>query len=586
MLAKRERAALGIVLAVAAVLRLMYLLEARTQPDFFHPGLDAAYHDYWARGLAFGAWSPPEGRPDPQIRSSPYFRPPGYPFLLAAAYKFTGGSYTLARLLQMALGLFNIWLAYRCARLWLNPAIALVVASLCAIYWGFIFYEAEFLDPTPLITLGWLALYAISRSKESGKMRWSWLTGLGIGLAAVFRPNYLVFLPVAAAWLAYSANSFPRWRLKPALAAITGALVVIAPVTMRNYLVARDFVLISSNGGINLLLGQDPDAAVNHASLITGDWSCFDYPSIVARASQAVGRPLKASEASRWYATLAVQRMRLQTKATLRLTFLKALLFWGPLDVSNNKIEELDRAASWVLRWLPIRFAFILGWAVPGTFAIWRSSKKGVALLIWSFVLSLFVSYLPFIAAGQYRVPLTPMIMTLSAAGLVEVWNSARKGDRRGAVIWAVAGLVCWSIASINFGRYRLSEARWHLLRGAAYERAKDFRQAEVQYRKAAETLVAGRRALGILLAKQERYAEAIPWFEAVLAEQPDSVEAMFHLGLALALGQRVAEAIPYFEEVLRRDPHHEAARQNLAIAYRLTGRTMESPSKPIEPSP
>jgi hypothetical protein len=89
----RAHHGLWLILALAAVVRLLYFLDIRPQPDFRHPGLDAGYHDYWARGLAFNQWTPPHGQPDPLIRTQPYFRPPGYPYFLAGVYRITGGGW-------------------------------------------------------------------------------------------------------------------------------------------------------------------------------------------------------------------------------------------------------------------------------------------------------------------------------------------------------------------------------------------------------------------------------------------------------------------------------------------------------------
>ncbi|MHC4610925.1 MAG: hypothetical protein ACYS7M_11330, partial [Planctomycetota bacterium] len=84
-----ETAALGVILLVALLLRCSYLGELVDAPDFSHPIIDAAFHDYWARGLATGDWTPPDETPDPQISTSPYFRPPGYPLFLALVYLLT-----------------------------------------------------------------------------------------------------------------------------------------------------------------------------------------------------------------------------------------------------------------------------------------------------------------------------------------------------------------------------------------------------------------------------------------------------------------------------------------------------------------
>src|SRR5262245_13957330 len=103
---------LAAILLVGPVLRAPYLRRIVHLPDFQSPLADPAFHDYWARGLWSGEWAPPVGESDPRIRETPFQRPPGYPYFLAGVYALTGGSYTGARVVQMAWGLLNVILAF------------------------------------------------------------------------------------------------------------------------------------------------------------------------------------------------------------------------------------------------------------------------------------------------------------------------------------------------------------------------------------------------------------------------------------------------------------------------------------------
>ena len=104
------------ILVVGAGLRIAYLGEVRQLPDFRHPAVDAAFHDYWARGIAFGEWEPGERFDDPGVRTSPYFRPPGYAYFLAAIYAVGGNGYVTPRVVQAVLGLGSALLGFLFAR--------------------------------------------------------------------------------------------------------------------------------------------------------------------------------------------------------------------------------------------------------------------------------------------------------------------------------------------------------------------------------------------------------------------------------------------------------------------------------------
>lgn len=572
-----------LILAIAATLRTFYLFEIATLPEFNHPGLDAGYHDYWARGLAFGQWTPPEGQHDPELNRHPYFRPPGYPYFLALVYGLTGGHPAGIRVVQLLLGLVNVILAFLFVRRWGGLTAALVAAFISATYWTCIYYEGELLEPALLLTLTWCCFLTLGAWLRQPALPMAAWAGVTLGLFALCRPNALLFIPVAAAWLLIAARStgLPgKKALLHALALGAAAALCIAPAAIRNWIVARDLVLISSNGGINLLMGQDAEAVANHASAETGAWNCFDYPRMIDQLSRETGRPLKASDASRHYTELAWERMLRNPRATLQLLQLKTLLFWGPREVSNNKIEELDRLHSRILRHLPIQFPWLVGTAACGLLLAFRRSRTepqqtALLILLVLFAWVYFLSFLPFIAAGQYRMPVLPVLTVFASCFIAEVVRLLQNRQPARAIGWLAGATLLCAAFSLNPTGYQVQPAKWHLARAIATERGGDFAAAEVEYRETirlAPGLDIAHLRLGALLAREERVKEAIPFFRTALALHPGDPEAAFNLGLALAISGNLKEAIPLLEMVVEQQPAHADAHQNLANAYQLSG--------------
>jgi len=106
------------ILALGLALRLTYLSSNVHAPDFNSPVLDPQLNDYWARALVTGDWTPPPHAEDPEIRTTPYGRPPGYPWLLAVMYWISDGSYLVPRLVQVCIGLVNILLVFLLKTFW------------------------------------------------------------------------------------------------------------------------------------------------------------------------------------------------------------------------------------------------------------------------------------------------------------------------------------------------------------------------------------------------------------------------------------------------------------------------------------
>ncbi len=164
----RVLVALLVILALGGALRGLYLAEFSKTPDFRVPFADADFHNYWARALAFGNWTPPAYEVDPHIREIPYFRPPGYAYFLAAVYKLTGPGYFGPRVFQMALGLLNAFLAFLLARRFFGNLAGLVLAGLMATFWPFIYTETDFEEPVVSV---FLLLAARARPHAVGRSR-------------------------------------------------------------------------------------------------------------------------------------------------------------------------------------------------------------------------------------------------------------------------------------------------------------------------------------------------------------------------------------------------------------------------------
>lgn len=583
--AMQKAGALFLVLALlaGAAVRLLYLGELRDAPDLAHPGLDAGYHAWWARAIATGDWTPPPDHADPAFARHPYFRPPGYPWLLGALHVVTGGHPLALRGAQMLMGLASVVLGWMFVRRWWGVFPAAVTAWLSATYWVLVYYEGELLEPAWLVLLTWGLLFVLGLWRERPRDGLAAASGLLVGLIGITRPNLLLVGPAMAGWmLAAGRADGAGWRavFRPVALAALAAVLCVLPVTARNWIAARDLVLVSANGGINLLMGQDTEAIADHASEATGHWNCFDFPALLARASAEAGRPLRASELSAQHRREAWRIIRTDPGGTARRLLLKTLLFWGPREVSNNKVEELERAHSRVLRALPAPFAWLAGWGVLGLVLARGAAPAGFvprALAGWMllFALVCFASVLPFIAAGQYRVPVLPVLIAGSGLAAGRVFALARGGRPGIALALAAAGVALSGLFSVNAAGYRVQPARWHLARAIAYERAGNAAGAERAYRAVLEQapdLELGPLRLGALLAKQDRVAEALPLFEQAQALKPGDPAIRFNLGLALAVLGRPAEAVPHFESVVAADPARADAHQNLAEALQQTG--------------
>ena len=561
----RAHLALAAVLLAGALLRALYLVEIASHPEFSQPAVDASYHDYWANGIATGDWRLPEDETDPQIRTRPFFRPPGYAYWLALVYRLFGRGQYAPRLLQMAAGLMAALLAYLFARRPFGAAVGAAYAALMAFYWIFIYYEGELLGTSLEAFLSLLLLWLIARGREEPGLKRGFAAGIALGITALFRPNVFLFWPVAAAWL-WRRGAVPvperdaACRRLVLAGFLLGTALAVAPAAVRNYLVGGEFVPIAANAGMSLAVGNNPLAdGTNHNLPYHGIFgSPFDYPRAVRALERGLGLPAGTvgwAQASSLYGREAVRFILDRPLDFLKLTAKKAVLFWGPREVANIKEMDFVRMSSPVLRFIPLNFPAVLALALLGAafFArevcrrsAEREEARRVGILVLAFVGIYFLSMLPFVAAARYRVPAIPGILLFSALGICRVIALAL--DRRWvrALAWAAAWGALFFICSRDPTGYQPSASKWH------YD-------------------------LALALANEGKTEEAIKEYRAALAEDPEDFQSYNNLGaLFVSLG-RYTESIREYEEALRLEPGQPEILSNLGVAWFQLGKTDEA---------
>jgi 4-amino-4-deoxy-L-arabinose transferase-like glycosyltransferase len=576
---RRTFVILLVILGVGLVFRALYLFELTGLPDFDHPLVDAHYHDYWARAIVTGDWSPPQDEPDPHISTTPYFRPPGYPFFLAAVYEVFGMGYVVPRIIQMLLGLGSVVLLFALGRRLFDDATALVGAALMAVYWVFVYFEGDFLEPALSVFLIVSFVLVLVRWYDRPSLPAGAAAGLLLGFLCLVRPNALLLIPVAGAWIYWAGRAALSGRrtLATILVLLCGTFVVILPVTIRNYVVSGDFVLISSNAGINLLIGNSARADGEVRGTIPGigtlDTS-FDYPEIVRRVEELEGRPMSDAEVNRYLAGRALRQIASDPGRTVRLMIRKTLLFWGPKEVADNKVIGLDRAHSRVLRAIPLSFPIVLSLALLGLVRVWKDGKqlpgrkrRAATVLIFFVAMVWFASHLPVAVTARYRVPVIPFLILFGAFFLRWAVAAVRHGRARRAWPWLAAAAALLVLTHVNVAGYEDSEARWHYQRAVAFQHGGDLDHAIEEYRLALRSnpqYAAVYNDLAAALANQGRIAESVPYFEKAVQFMPDDASVHLNLAMALeALGRR-AESHAHYREALRLSPSSAEARTGL----------------------
>jgi 4-amino-4-deoxy-L-arabinose transferase-like glycosyltransferase len=192
------------------------------------------------------------------IGSNPPTRPtavkaPAYPFLVLLVFFFFGMKNFFVLFLVQAL-----LVAFTCSLLFLSVdkfsrSIALIASVACAVYLPFIHHSVTTPESTTL-TLFLISIFIyelVSLHQTFTQKRWM-LAGITSGILAMAEPMTMPFIFLTFFYMTCLAlSSWEKIFVEILLVTIVFALTV-APWTIRNYLVFKEFVFIKSSFGSTL----------------------------------------------------------------------------------------------------------------------------------------------------------------------------------------------------------------------------------------------------------------------------------------------------------------------------------------------
>lgn len=583
----RKHTTAWFVFALALCVRWLYIWEVWESSAVRFLSVDSrAYHDR-ALEILSGAW----------LGESIFYQDPLYPYFLAGLYAVFGPGSICVLLAQGLLGAAAAALVYGMAAQLFERRTALVAAALAIFYKPFLYYDALVLKATLSIFLITLALFWLVRAQARGRKREWLLGGLALGMACLTRGNYLLLIPVVLLWL-WIADRGERTRLPAAAGAFAlGLVLVVFPVSLRNYVVGGDLVLITSQAGQNFFIG-------NHRGNASGIYKAPPFVTANPRheescfqreARRRSGSAMLPSELSRYWFGQALQEIRLDPGHFASHTVQKARLFFNEYEVPDNQDYQFFEKHVSTLLALPLPdYGLLLPLALCGAFFARRNRR---AWLLMLFFASYGSSVILFYNMSRYRVPVAPVVIIFAAVCLSELAGAARQ--RRLKTLAASAGFLAlayplvhqpvkrldWSTQYYNLGLHLASEAAGHVTLAEAREAAGDSsgaaserEQAQRLRERAKRELRLGleirpqhralKQALRSLLVawvlqaeREQRSEDAVDLARELTAAYPDFAEGHWRLGANLARLGKTRSARIALERALMIEPGHVEAR-------------------------
>lgn len=279
---------LAAIMVLAAALRIVWVLYAARLPlGLNDPVFYLGYGNEISNG---GGYQTLDG-------VATAYRPIGYPAALAGVFalvKYTPlpdnlGNLVLAgAFFNVVLGTATVGLVYHVGRRLFSSAVGLLAALWLALFPSIIFHTALLLTETLFNFLVMAAiLVLVGASWRHTRLSWVRLAifAVLVGLATLVRPISLLFLPILPiVWLASGFG----WRRSFAYAGLVFVVVaaVLTPWAIRNFIVMDAPIIISTNLGDNLCIGNHPGAP-GHFNLAA---SCFPPSQYLVGTQREVQR--------------------------------------------------------------------------------------------------------------------------------------------------------------------------------------------------------------------------------------------------------------------------------------------------------
>ncbi len=552
-----------LIFFIAFLPRLIYIIQIKSTIFYNNFMLDEAFYSDWALSIAGGQW----------LGKGLFDGLPLYPYTLGIVFKIFGYNLFVARLIEVTIGSLSCVLLYLIAKEIFNKRAGIIAAIIAALYAPFIFYSG-ILVPTVFTVFFYLvSLLIFVKVVHAPTKRGFFLFGAIAGLAVMTRASMLLFLPFALAWVMIISVDKKKAIVNVALAAM-GLLLIMTPLLVRNYIVSKDIVFLTSHAGMNLYIGNNEKA---DGRFKAPSWARSNIGGLQADAKtiaeRALGRDLKDSEVSRYYASKSVSFIKENPGSFLRLLWRKLALFINKQEIYDAACYEVYRDKIPLLGFPFITFLFVGTLAIAGMLIALRNWKKVMPLYL--FMITYTVSILLYFVSSRYRVPFA-MVMIIFAGFFISWFIDKIK--KRNFLKAGLSILLCVAIfPMVNFstGVDDITATGYSNL-GSLYLQAGEYGNAITAFKEAIRLDPSSPKPYndaGYAYMMSRDYKRAKKYIFDALSKDPDYAFAYINLGLLNAREGNLNAAEKEYKTAIELNPNIPQAHNNLAGLYEISKR-------------
>ncbi|MBU8922894.1 MAG: glycosyltransferase family 39 protein [Bacteroidales bacterium] len=420
--------AAAVIFLALAVRVLHVIFTAKLDPLAGDLTLDAAIYDQWAKFLVWGGEDVPT-----RLMQAPLF-----PWFISVIYRIAGPGLTAVRAVHAILGTLTCALMITSTRRLFRSSTAGILSGLImALYLPAIFYESVLVPATLILFLNTLFVFLlVPESGYPGRPRLL-LAGFVLGLSVVAKPVALLLLPFAFIHLAIRMNkSHPRFNISSyvgrSILMFAGLILAVAPLTIRNSIVSGEFIPLTTGGGINMYIGNNPKAngfysIPGYRGRSLGGTPEVQQTRMHSIAESESGKKLSASEVSSFWLRKGVRHDMDNPGSFFHLLWQKTLFFWNDYERANVESLTFHRRFGGILSLPLLTFGLIAPLGLLGIFL--SRERAGRLWPLYGGILTYLAAALAFYVLARYRLPVVVFLVPLAAASMTGLLKLFR--DRR-----------------------------------------------------------------------------------------------------------------------------------------------------------
>jgi 4-amino-4-deoxy-L-arabinose transferase-like glycosyltransferase len=372
-----------LIFAVALVLRVVVLYEVLSV-DPMPPGTDMVGYYNKAILLLDGQWP----------SASVYYYNPLYPLVIALSFKLFGLSTLSPRLLNCILGALVCPMVALVGEKLFDRKTGLFAGWLYAVYRGAVFHSTVMLDST----LSTLLLISVFLTLLQPSTRRGVIAGLLLSLGTLARGVVLISAMGFVVWLAV------RRCYATAVIMLLTLILCLSPIVARNAHYGQ--LVITSNGPVNLWIGNNPDA--------NGTYNA--HPEGAARE-----RYMEISRGDQDWLRHVVDYVTNQPLDWLQLMLQKtALWLFLPDGYLVNNVSIIgDGVLHSRLLWFLPGYGFFAIFSFAGVIVLRKRWREFVPIAV--FYVPYMIATIAFFVVARFRLVVTPALALMAAIVITDI---------------------------------------------------------------------------------------------------------------------------------------------------------------------